>query len=467
MSLRDKMLAVIDDVNGSVAEREELVEMIAIALLTRKNLFVLGEPGQAKSYAINLFRQHITGARQFERLLSKQSDEEQLFGRVDLSSLIPGSIPDSALENDDIYQNLRFDLKCAVDGLGQRKNVPETFAMLGKAADKLETYRKAVALLHRSEPVVQTSGKIPEADIVLLDEIFKCNDGVLNSLLTALNERKYTNEGHTYPIPTISFFAASNEIPNFSDPQEKILEALYDRLELKVVTTNIEDRDTRLAVLKNKQNGVFGQISSTITLDELIEMQCEVAAIPVPNTANELADDILCELRKSMTVSDRKYLGYYPIAQAKAWLSGHDILGGRFISDDAHRAVCNLPVAEDPETKYQPREREAPVFGVAVNNIRPQLRIPDDIVALLRVHGNVETVLRQEPAALIHIADAAPVECKVELDRVDLSIAHHAICAAFLHGDRIPTGRNADDHILRHVLSLILRHYAASFLMLV
>ena len=49
MSLRDKMLAVIDDVNGSVAEREELVEMIAIALLTRKNLFVLGEPGQAKS----------------------------------------------------------------------------------------------------------------------------------------------------------------------------------------------------------------------------------------------------------------------------------------------------------------------------------------------------------------------------------------------------------------------------------
>jgi len=76
--------------------------------------------------------------------------------------------------------------------------------------------------------------------------------------------------------------------------------------------------------LKNKQNGAFGQITATITLEELIEMQREVAAIPVPDTANELADDILCELRKGMTVSDRKYLGYYPIAQAKAWLSGHD-----------------------------------------------------------------------------------------------------------------------------------------------
>ncbi len=324
MILRDKMLAVIDGVNSSVAERGELVEMIAIALLTRKNLFVLGNPGQAKSYAINLFRQHITGARQFERLLSKQTDEEQLFGRVDLSSLIPGSIPDSALESDGVYQALHFDLKCAVDGMGQMKNAQDTFAMLNRASDKLAAYRKAVALLRPSEPVVQTAGKIPEADIVLLDEIFKCNDGVLNSLLTALNERKYTNEGHTYPIPTISFFAASNEIPNFNDPQEKILEALYDRLELKVVTANIEDRDTRLAVLKNKQNGAFGQVSATITLEELVEMQREVAAIPVPDSANELADDILCELRKSMEVSDRKYLGYYPIAQAKAWLSGHD-----------------------------------------------------------------------------------------------------------------------------------------------
>lgn len=157
-----------------------------------------------------------------------------------------------------------------------------------------------------------------------LDEIFKCNDGVLNSLLTALNERKYTNEGRTYPIPTISFFAASNEIPNFTDPQEKILEALYDRLELKVVTENISDRAKRLAVLRDKQAGRAGQIAASFTLEELKEMQKEVSDIPVPDSVNELADDILCELRKSgIPVSDRKYLNYYPIVQAKAWLSGH------------------------------------------------------------------------------------------------------------------------------------------------
>ena len=42
MSLREKMLAVMADMNEQVVEREELIEAIAIALLTRKNLFILG-----------------------------------------------------------------------------------------------------------------------------------------------------------------------------------------------------------------------------------------------------------------------------------------------------------------------------------------------------------------------------------------------------------------------------------------
>ena len=145
MSLRDKMLAVMADVNASVAEREELVELIAIALLTRKNLFILGDPGQAKSYAINAFRSRITGVKQFERLLSKQTDEEQLFGRLDLSSLIPGSVPEAALEGDTVYQNLRFDLQCFLNGLPQMKNEAATFEKLAEVSNKLDAYRMRAA----------------------------------------------------------------------------------------------------------------------------------------------------------------------------------------------------------------------------------------------------------------------------------------------------------------------------------
>lgn len=316
MTLIEKMHAVMEDVNTSVAERDELVATIATALLTRKNLFILGDPGQAKSYAINAFRQRIVGARQFERLLSKQTDEEQLFGRIDLSSLLPGAVPQMVLDQDNKYKALRATLEAKISNASS--------AELQQLTEELEIYKKALSALHSGEPSVLTTGKIPEADICFLDEIFKCNDGVLNSLLTALNERKYTNEGRTYPIPTISFFGASNEIPNFNDPQEKILSALYDRLELKLVTENIADRNNRLAVLQNKQAGNFGQVQATISLDELVDMQQEVASIPVPQAVNELMDDVLCELRKNgVAVSDRKYLGYYPIAQATAWLSGH------------------------------------------------------------------------------------------------------------------------------------------------
>lgn len=323
--LRDKMLQLIAEVNEEVVEREELIEMIAIALLTRNNLFILGKPGQAKSHSINLFRQRIIGARQFERLLSKQTDEDQLFGRIDLSSLIPGSVPNTVLEQDEVYENQKFNLKLLVDSIGGMKDTPEVWEKLREATGKVETYRAALAALNGNEPEVQTKGKIPEADIVFLDECFKANDGVLNSLLTALNERKYTNEGRTYQIPTISFFAASNEIPNFNDPQEKILEALYDRLQIKVVTEDIIEREKRLNVLKSKQSGSKRKAQATITLDELIEMQKEVAAVTVPDSINELADDILCELRRSgITVSDRKYLNYYPLAQAKAWMEDHD-----------------------------------------------------------------------------------------------------------------------------------------------
>ena len=194
---------------------------------------------------------------------------------------------------------------------------------MAEISGKLDAYRKAVAALHPCEPVVQTAGKIPEADIVFLDEIFKCNDGVLNALLTALNERKYTNEGRTYPIPTISFFAASNEIPNFNDPEEKILSALYDRLELKVVTENISEKSHRLAILKDKLGGSFGAVHATISLEELRTMQQEVTAIQVPDSIHDLMDDVLCALRAQIPVSDRKFLSYFSIAQAKAWLEGH------------------------------------------------------------------------------------------------------------------------------------------------
>ena len=279
--LYKKMIAVMGDVNDCAAERGELVEAIAIALLTRKNLFILGDTGQAKSMVINEFRRRITGSRQFERLMSKQADEEQLFGRVDLSSLIPGNADKEALARDPNYM-------ASLDGLANMVGNGAATDDIAEQLKALDVMRQAAYAIHGNRPKLATAGKIPDSHIVFLDEIFKSNDGILNSLLTALNERRYTNEGETIDIPAISFFAASNEIPNFSNAEERILKALYDRLELKLVTEYVQDRDARLAVLRDKQAGLSGQVRETVTLDELCAMQGEVASVAIPESLNEL-----------------------------------------------------------------------------------------------------------------------------------------------------------------------------------
>ena len=319
--LKTKMNAVISEVCDSLAERDELIHVIALALLTRKNLFVLGEPGQAKSQAIDRFRSHITDAKQFDVLMSKGIDQEQLFGRLDLASIIPGHISNSRLEADEKYCNMRKELKQLMD----TAVTDADFMRLSELQGKMSRYQGALALYSQGTPEIITKGKIPDSHICFLDELFKANDGVLNSLLKALNERKYTNEGITTDIPVISFFSASNEIPNFNNPEEKCLRALYDRFDFKVCTRNVEDRSNRMKILKAKQNGTDSCICTTITLDELWQMQDEVHGVKIPESIYEIADNILYELRrKEITVSDRTYFNFAPVVQAEAWLNGRD-----------------------------------------------------------------------------------------------------------------------------------------------
>lgn len=319
--LRTKMNAVISEVSDSLAERDELIHTIALALLTRKNLFVLGDPGQAKSQAIDRFRSHITDAKQFDVLMSKGIDQEQLFGRLDLASIIPGHISNSRLNNDEKYREMRDKLKALMES----EETDSYYINLGEMCGIMSRYQASLALYNQGNPEILTEGKIPDSHICFLDELFKANDGVLNSLLKALNERKYTNEGVTTDIPVISFFSASNEIPNFNNPEEKCLRALYDRFDFKVCTRNVENRSNRMKILKAKENGTDCYIGTTFTLDELWYMQDEVKAVTVPDSIYEITDNILCELRrKEISVSDRTYFNFAPVAKAEAWLNGRN-----------------------------------------------------------------------------------------------------------------------------------------------
>ncbi|MCP4663351.1 MAG: AAA domain-containing protein [bacterium] len=90
-----------------------------------------------------------------------------------------------------------------------------------------------------------TARMLPEADIVFLDEIFKSNSAILNTLLTILNERVFYNgepgqEGvRPVSVPLISLFAATNAVPDDAE-----LAALLDRFPLRVATANVPEQLT-------------------------------------------------------------------------------------------------------------------------------------------------------------------------------------------------------------------------------
>ena len=316
--LNAKMQAVMEEVNSQLAEREELVWGIAVALLTRTNLLVIGAPGQSKSQAIRLFCAQLD-CRTMQVLMSPGTDRDELMGRLDLASMLPGSVPQSVLSNDAAYWDMIEELHRLVDA----GNLDDAC----KKQQEIQAYRQCLSEMYGGTPTYCTKNKIPQSEIVFLDEIFKSSNGVLNSLLQAMNERTYTNEGITTLIPTVSFLAASNELPDFQDPEKEVLRALYDRFSLKIITEYIQDKENRMRILRSKQRASQNKQGfeplTVITLAELEQMQQEVQQVTVPDSINQIMDIVLCTLReKGIPVSDRTILNYGRIVQAEAWLHG-------------------------------------------------------------------------------------------------------------------------------------------------
>jgi MoxR-like ATPase len=93
-----------------------------------------------------------------------------------------------------------------------------------------------IDLLKQGRFVRRTKAKLPEARVAFLDEIFKSNSAILNTLLTIVNERKFYQDGEPTPVALRMLFAATNDIPEQSE-----LDALADRFVLKIETRPVKD----------------------------------------------------------------------------------------------------------------------------------------------------------------------------------------------------------------------------------
>ncbi len=143
---------VIARVGAGLVERERQARCLVLAALCGEHVLFIGPPGTAKSeLARRLHR--VVGGRYFERLLTRFTVPEELFGPLSLAALDEGR------------------------------------------------YERDI------------DGYLPTASIAFLDEVFKANSAILNALLTLLNEREFDQGVHRIAVPLACVVAASNEVP--------------------------------------------------------------------------------------------------------------------------------------------------------------------------------------------------------------------------------------------------------------
>src|SRR3954469_9172212 len=71
--------------------RDEVVDLIALAVVAREHLFLHGPPGTAKSALIRNFAQAVQGSY-FEYMLTRFSEPNEIFGPIDIAKLREGTM---------------------------------------------------------------------------------------------------------------------------------------------------------------------------------------------------------------------------------------------------------------------------------------------------------------------------------------------------------------------------------------
>ena len=260
LTVKDKFDVTRKELNESLIERTDEIDLLLTALIAGEHLLLVGSPGCGKSLLIDSLMRWTHGSK-FSFLLNKFTMPEELFGPYSISEL-------------------------------------------------------------KSDRFVRiTTNRLPEANYVFLDEIFKSSSSILNTLLRILNERTHDRgDGVTLRVPLELCLAASNEWPEGDSKKE--LGALFDRFLLRKTVNPISSLAGRQKLLWNNQPPEF---STSLSAHELTAARLDAQGLPWSKEAKQALEAILDELaRQGVKPSDRRQYKSVSIVQAYAWLNGSD-----------------------------------------------------------------------------------------------------------------------------------------------
>ncbi len=250
--------SVIEPLKGRFVERGEVVDLIALALVAGEHLFLYGPPGTAKSALIRHFSRSVHG-RYFEYMLTRFSEPNEIFGPIDIARLREGTV------------------------------------------------------------ATVTTGMLPEAEFVFLDELFNANSAILNNLLTVLNERVYRRGAETHRLPLLSLFSASNHLP-----EEDALRALFDRFLLRCPVDNLRRESMPQLLAAGWALEQFTEAPAEVSADDLRALSRRVYQVDLSPVRDLYAETVFKVRDLGIALSDRRAVKAMKLLAASALLCGRE-----------------------------------------------------------------------------------------------------------------------------------------------
>jgi MoxR-like ATPase len=258
-----RLQLVSQKLESSFLGKSETVRLMLVAAVAGEHMLLIGPPGTAKSAVIRMFAK-LVDAKYFEYLLTRFTEPNEIFGPIDITAFRQGQ-----------YQR-RMD------------------------------------------------GMLPQSDIVFLDEVFKANSAILNSLLSVLNERLYTVGSTVVKVPLVSCFGASNEVPNDDD-----LMAVFDRFLIRYKSDNLDSYHFQELLVRglehevSKITGEYDRIQPFLAAQDLRGLHVFLAERmrQVPEAFLSQYKGLVFQIRaEGVSISDRRAVKMLKLFVASAFL---------------------------------------------------------------------------------------------------------------------------------------------------